>query len=225
MAMPQTIEAVRHADDPLRGLAQLIDAAISLAAREHNLLTAAHRAGSLTPDISTSLYEALSGLARRGQQAGVVRADYSERLLLNQADGERRFAERIPDDTAQPIAIATRFDLCTLKDDVDASPVAGQFCSQDPHRGAVEAAQPVIARCREEHDLAAENRQPHDSPLIVLSHPVSLDRHCGQRQTRAGGYGYGESERQGRPSAHRNRRPQRVRQVDPRRCTCLSDRC
>ena len=70
-----TIEAVRRADDPLRGLAQLIDAAISLAAREHNLLTAAHRAWSLTPDISTSLYDALSELARRGQQAGVVRAD------------------------------------------------------------------------------------------------------------------------------------------------------
>jgi AcrR family transcriptional regulator len=70
-----TIEAVRGAADPLQGLAQLIDAAISLGAREHNLLTAARRAGSLTPDVSTSLYEALSELARRGQQAGVVRAD------------------------------------------------------------------------------------------------------------------------------------------------------
>src|ERR1700738_414237 len=70
-----TIEAVRRADDPLRGLAKLIDAAISLGAREHNLLTAARRAGSLTPDISTSLNEALNELARRGQQAGVVRAD------------------------------------------------------------------------------------------------------------------------------------------------------
>jgi AcrR family transcriptional regulator len=70
-----TIEAVRCADDPLRGLVQLIDAAISLAAREHNLLTAARLAGSLTPDISTSLNDALSELARRGQRAGVVRAD------------------------------------------------------------------------------------------------------------------------------------------------------
>jgi AcrR family transcriptional regulator len=70
-----TIDVVRHSDDPLRGLAQLIEAAISLGAREHNLLTAARRAGSLTPDISTSLYEALNDLARRGQQAGVVRAD------------------------------------------------------------------------------------------------------------------------------------------------------
>jgi AcrR family transcriptional regulator len=69
------IEAVRRADNPLRGLAQLIDAAISLGAREHNLLTAARRAGSLTPDVSTPLYEALSELARRGQRAGVIRPD------------------------------------------------------------------------------------------------------------------------------------------------------
>jgi AcrR family transcriptional regulator len=70
-----TIEAVRGAEDPLEGLAQLIDAAISLGAREHNLLTAARRAGSLTPDVSTALYDALNDLARRGQKAGVVRAD------------------------------------------------------------------------------------------------------------------------------------------------------
>jgi AcrR family transcriptional regulator len=69
------IEDARRSDDPLRGLAQLIEAAISLGARDHNLLTAAHRAGSLTPDISNSLYEALDELARRGQQTGQVRAD------------------------------------------------------------------------------------------------------------------------------------------------------
>jgi AcrR family transcriptional regulator len=69
------IEKARRARDPLRGLAQLIEAAISLGAREHNLLTAAHRAGSLTPDLSTALYEALDELVRRGQQAKVVRAD------------------------------------------------------------------------------------------------------------------------------------------------------
>ena len=69
------IEEARHADDPMYGLTQLIEAAISLGAREHNLLTAARRAGSLTPDISTSLYEALNDLAWRGQQAGLVRAD------------------------------------------------------------------------------------------------------------------------------------------------------
>ena len=69
------IEEARHADDPMHGLTQLIEAAISLGAREHNLLTAARRAGSLTSDISTSLYEALNDLAWRGQQAGLVRAD------------------------------------------------------------------------------------------------------------------------------------------------------
>lgn len=69
------IEDALRTDDPLRGLAQLIDAAISLGAREHHLLTAARRAGSLTLDTSASLYEALNELARRGQQAGVVRAD------------------------------------------------------------------------------------------------------------------------------------------------------
>ena len=69
------IEEARRVDDPMRGLAQLIEAAISLGAREHNLLTAARRAGSLTPDISTSLYEALNELAERAQKAGLVRAD------------------------------------------------------------------------------------------------------------------------------------------------------
>src|SRR5215469_6653955 len=39
------IADARHADNPLRGLTQLIEAAIGLGAREHHLLTAAHRAG------------------------------------------------------------------------------------------------------------------------------------------------------------------------------------
>jgi AcrR family transcriptional regulator len=69
------IEVGRKAADPLDGLALLIDAAISLGARERSLLTAARMAGSLTPDVSTALYEALAELAVRGQQAGVVRAD------------------------------------------------------------------------------------------------------------------------------------------------------
>jgi AcrR family transcriptional regulator len=70
-----TIEDARHLDDPLHGLAQLIEAAISLGARERNLLIAAQRGGSLTPDISKSLDAALKDLARRGQQAGRIRAD------------------------------------------------------------------------------------------------------------------------------------------------------
>jgi AcrR family transcriptional regulator len=69
------IESARRADDPLGGLTQLIEAAISLGAREHNLLTAARRAGSLTSDISVSLNEALGELAREGQRVGSIRAD------------------------------------------------------------------------------------------------------------------------------------------------------
>jgi AcrR family transcriptional regulator len=69
------IDRARRADDPLRGLTELIEAAISLGAREHNLLTAARRAGSLTSDISVSLNETLGDLAREGQRVGSVRAD------------------------------------------------------------------------------------------------------------------------------------------------------
>ncbi|OBH25177.1 TetR family transcriptional regulator [Mycobacterium sp. E342] len=69
------IDTARHAEDPLRGLTQLIEAAISLGAREHNLLTAAHRSGSISSDISVPLNEALSDLAREGQRLGQVRAD------------------------------------------------------------------------------------------------------------------------------------------------------
>jgi len=70
-----TIEAARDAADPLDGLARLIDAAISLGARERNLLIAAHKAGSLTADVSTALVEVLTELADRGRQAGVIRSD------------------------------------------------------------------------------------------------------------------------------------------------------
>ncbi len=69
------IERTRRNADPLRGLTELIEAAISLGAREHNVLTAAWKAGSLTHDVSTPLYEALNELTRRAQQAGLVRAD------------------------------------------------------------------------------------------------------------------------------------------------------
>lgn len=69
------IAKARRAKNPLRGLTQLIEAAISLGAREHHILAAARRAGSLTEDVSTPLYEALNELTDRAQQAGLVRAD------------------------------------------------------------------------------------------------------------------------------------------------------
>ncbi|OSC24251.1 TetR family transcriptional regulator [Mycobacterium vulneris] len=69
------IDNARRAEDPLRGLTQLIEAAISLGAREHSLLTAARRAGSLTSDVSVPLNDALGELAHAGQRAGRIRAD------------------------------------------------------------------------------------------------------------------------------------------------------
>jgi AcrR family transcriptional regulator len=74
-ALTPAIEAARGDKDPMRGLVQLIEAAISLGAREHHLLTAARRAGSLRSDISAELNAALGELTRRGQQAGVIRPD------------------------------------------------------------------------------------------------------------------------------------------------------
>jgi len=68
------IDRARRCDDPLRGLTDLIDAAISLGAQEHNLLAAARRAGALA-DISVSLDAALQDLLDRAQRAGLVRAD------------------------------------------------------------------------------------------------------------------------------------------------------
>jgi AcrR family transcriptional regulator len=68
------IEKARRNRDPLRGLAELIESAISLGAQEHNILAAARRADAID-DVSTPLYDALNDLTRRAQQAGLIRAD------------------------------------------------------------------------------------------------------------------------------------------------------
>jgi AcrR family transcriptional regulator len=68
------IEKAHRNRNPLRGLAELIAAAISLGAREHNILAAARKADAID-DVSAPLYEALNDLTRRAQQAGLVRAD------------------------------------------------------------------------------------------------------------------------------------------------------
>ncbi len=60
--------------NPLRGLTDLIEAAIALGAREHNALAAALKAGTLT-DVSAQLDAALEELTRRSQEAGLIRTD------------------------------------------------------------------------------------------------------------------------------------------------------
>jgi AcrR family transcriptional regulator len=68
------IEKARQNRNPLRGLTDVIEAAISLGAREHSILAAARKADALD-NVSAPLDEALSELTRRAQQAGLVRAD------------------------------------------------------------------------------------------------------------------------------------------------------
>ncbi len=68
------IERAMRARNPLRGLTDLIEAAVALGAREHNVLAAALKAGTLT-DVSAQLDAALEDLARRAQLAGLARAD------------------------------------------------------------------------------------------------------------------------------------------------------
>ena len=69
------IEKALGDKDPMRGLVALIEAAISLGAREHHMLTAARRAGALRSDVSAELNDALATLIARGRKAGVIRAD------------------------------------------------------------------------------------------------------------------------------------------------------
>lgn len=68
------IERAMRARNPLRGLTDLIEAAVGLGAREHNVLAAALKAGTLT-DVSAQLDAALENLTRRAQTAGLIRAD------------------------------------------------------------------------------------------------------------------------------------------------------
>ncbi|MDT5136905.1 MAG: hypothetical protein QOD58_1167 [Mycobacterium sp.] len=121
------IEGARRTEDPLRGLTQLIEAAITLGARDQNLLIAARRAGSLTPDVSDTLNEALGELIRRGQQAGRIRADlvpddlprlvamlYSVLSTMDStSDGWRRYValiiDAISNDERQPLPPAPVF--------------------------------------------------------------------------------------------------------------------
>jgi AcrR family transcriptional regulator len=62
-------------ENPLRGLRALMEASMAMASREQNTLAAAKNAGSLTADVSTAFYEALTRLAERAQRAGLLRDD------------------------------------------------------------------------------------------------------------------------------------------------------
>jgi AcrR family transcriptional regulator len=69
------VEQALVADDPQHGLVSLIEAAMSLAARELNTLAAARNAGTLAAEVYARFFEALTVLATRAQDAGLLRAD------------------------------------------------------------------------------------------------------------------------------------------------------
>lgn len=69
------IEQALHDDDPRRGLATVLETTMSLAVRERNIVATATNLGAVTADAGARFLEPLTLLARRGQQAGVIRAD------------------------------------------------------------------------------------------------------------------------------------------------------
>jgi len=69
------IERALDDENPLHGLTTLIETAVDMVAREMSTLAAAKSAGSLTPDLSATFFEALTLLVRRAQQARLLRAD------------------------------------------------------------------------------------------------------------------------------------------------------
>ncbi|MEV7009133.1 helix-turn-helix domain-containing protein [Streptosporangium sp. NPDC051022] len=69
------IEQAMHDDQPRRGLATVLEAALSLAINERNILATATNLGAVTAEAATRFFDPLTLLARRGQQAGVIRAD------------------------------------------------------------------------------------------------------------------------------------------------------
>lgn len=69
------IEQALGDEDPKRGLFTAMVAALSLAAREHNTLSAAGSSGAFSGDVSEPFFEPLTLLTRRAQDAGLIRAD------------------------------------------------------------------------------------------------------------------------------------------------------
>ncbi|WP_086663659.1 TetR/AcrR family transcriptional regulator [Lentzea kentuckyensis] len=72
--VPATERALED-ENPLRGLTTLIEAAMAIVAREQNILAAARNAGYISPGLSAAFFETLTLLARRAQQARLLRAD------------------------------------------------------------------------------------------------------------------------------------------------------
>ena len=69
------MEQALGAEDPKQGLVTLLEAILTMVARDHNLLAAADNSGTLTTEVTAPFLDSLMLLVERGQQAGVIRAD------------------------------------------------------------------------------------------------------------------------------------------------------
>ncbi|WP_158847683.1 TetR/AcrR family transcriptional regulator [Saccharothrix deserti] len=129
------IERALNDDDPRNGLVTLLEAMLSMVDRDRNTLAAANNSGALTTEISAPLLDSLTLLTRRGQQAGLIRADLvpedTHRILgmlvsvlwstAPRADGWRRYVALVLDalspEGATPLPPLTPFvrgDNCLM---------------------------------------------------------------------------------------------------------------
>jgi AcrR family transcriptional regulator len=69
------IERALDDENPLHGLTTLIEEAVVMVLREMSTIVAARNADSLTPELSSAFFDALTLLTRRAQQARLLRAD------------------------------------------------------------------------------------------------------------------------------------------------------
>ncbi|MFJ8026857.1 TetR/AcrR family transcriptional regulator [Streptomyces sp. NPDC096311] len=69
------VEQALGDENPRRGLASAVEAAVSSAAHEYNLIAAAKVSSAVTVEMSARYFDALAPLIERGQQAGLIRDD------------------------------------------------------------------------------------------------------------------------------------------------------
>jgi AcrR family transcriptional regulator len=73
--LPPAVERALSEDDPRHGLVTLVEAALAMVAGERNTLAAADNSGALAAEVTAPFLDSLTLLVRRGQRAGVIRAD------------------------------------------------------------------------------------------------------------------------------------------------------
>ncbi|MFD9668300.1 TetR/AcrR family transcriptional regulator [Rhodococcus sp. NPDC059968] len=128
-ALTPAMERAREEPDPRKALRLVLDTALALAARERITIAVASNIGMMTMDLAHKVWEPVSTFIKRGQAAGVIRADLvpedTPRLMLMLvgtlpsfepgSDGWRRYLELMLDglaprdtDTDLPPALPVR---------------------------------------------------------------------------------------------------------------------